>query len=336
MPQLMPPSTAQLMAMQAQAMQAQQVPVEQQAPAQQAPAQQAPTQQELYPILKKYSPAMQEAAKPFDLQYILKNIDQQTALRNKSRASQEKGAADLEQRIAQYEEPRSGFDNLDLTNMMAYADSLNGTRMAQTYKAPTSNEARLKESIDLRQALQGQRDKISDNDMQALQAELGNRLYTSQLKTDLTPEGRLAKLPTTERARLDNSREALNSVRDMSAALESGENIVSLVGDNKFTLARSQFEEALGRMQSGGAIGEKEAQRFRDMAPKLMDTPQIRIQKLKQLQQKMAERMKTSGFDEQTMQGLGYGFSPAISEANQQAPAAPAGWVQKDGYWVKE
>lgn len=107
---------------------------------------------------------------------------------------------------------------------------------------------------------------------------------------------RLAKLPTESRQRLDNSRMGLQAVIGMGKALEGGQNTFSLVGDNDFTQQRALFEEALGRMQSGGAIGKGEEARFKAMAPKLTDTPEMRQKKITELQQEMITRMQTLGF----------------------------------------
>lgn len=109
-------------------------------------------------------------------------------------------------------------------------------------------------------------------------------------------EGKLQKLGTTGQQRLDNVRLGLSTVQGMSDALNDGDNTFSLIGDNNFTQQRALFDEALGRMQSGGAINKEEAASFRAMAPKTTDSIGMRQTKLQKLQDEMLSRMKTLGF----------------------------------------
>ena len=111
-----------------------------------------------------------------------------------------------------------------------------------------------------------------------------------------TPEGKLSKMGAAEKQRLDNATLAVKSVQGMADALAKGENTFSLIGDNPFTQQRTQFEEALGRMQSGGAISKEEELRFKKMAPTLMDSAEIRQQKINDLNAEMIKRIGTMGF----------------------------------------
>ena len=59
-------------------------------------------------------------------------------------------------------------------------------------------------------------------------------------------------------------------------------------------MARSHFEENLGRMQSGGAITSDEEDRFKKMAPTVQDSTKMQIQKLKKLKEVMSARLQTA------------------------------------------
>ncbi len=110
-------------------------------------------------------------------------------------------------------------------------------------------------------------------------------------------EQRLAGLKEEGRKRFDSASMGLNAVDGMRDALAGGTNTFSLVGDNKFTLASRNFEEAIGRMQSGGAISEPEGARFLKMAPTWRDSAAIQKQKLAELDVEMGLRLKTLGFE---------------------------------------
>jgi hypothetical protein len=108
---------------------------------------------------------------------------------------------------------------------------------------------------------------------------------------------RVKALTAPERQRFDSASMGLQSVKDMSTALGAGENTFSVWGDNNFTEASKRFEEAIGRMQSGGAINDEEAARFRGMAPTFRDSPEMQKTKMDNLYKEMSLRVSNLGFD---------------------------------------
>lgn len=110
-------------------------------------------------------------------------------------------------------------------------------------------------------------------------------------------QAKVKGLNATQLQRFDSAAMGLQAVRDMTAAYNKGDDTWKLIGDNAFTMASRDFEEALGRMQSGGAIGEKEKAEFRAMRPKALDSVEIQKSKLKKLNQEMASRVANLGFD---------------------------------------
>jgi hypothetical protein len=167
---------------------------------------------------------------------------------------------------------------------------------------------------------------------------------------DSTPEGKLSKLASSDKQRLDNAKLGLISTMGMSDALGKGDNTFSLVGDNDFTQQRTLFEEALGRMQSGGAITLDEANRFKKMAPTWTDSKEMQQKKLAQLQNEMSGRLQTLGFQPQDLgiamnqpQGLKERIQslqdPSMSSANAASNVkvmngktyikVPGGWQEK-------
>lgn len=138
-----------------------------------------------------------------------------------------------------------------------------------------------------------------------------------------TPKGKLDKMPAAEKQRYDNVVMALGAVTDMENALANGTNTFSLMGDNEFTLAANNFQEALGRMQSGGAIGKDELKTFQSLRPRPTDSADIQYQKIQKMRDLMEQRFQTLGFEKGQAQDLGLdptrlGFS---KNADVQAPA---------------
>jgi hypothetical protein len=126
-----------------------------------------------------------------------------------------------------------------------------------------------------------------------------------------------------QQKRHDNIQMAVKAIKGMDAALASGENTFSLIGDNNFTMNRTAWEEAIGRMQSGGAIGEKEGDRFRDMMPGPLDSPEIQRSKLKKMLDEMNARGKA--FDINSDYKIAYGEPKQTGPGMMEEETAIAG-----------
>jgi hypothetical protein len=111
-----------------------------------------------------------------------------------------------------------------------------------------------------------------------------------------------------QQSRADNVRMAKEAVARMSSALTAGDNTFSIVGDNDYTANLRMFQEAFGRMQSGGAIGKQEESRFRSMMPTITDSSEMQAKKLQMLSEELNKRetlLKTNGAQTSTNQSLG-------------------------------
>jgi len=149
-----------------------------------------------------------------------------------------------------------------------------------------------------------------------------------KLAFDKTLEGRKAKLSAETKGRFDNARMALGAVQAMDDSLAAGDNTFSLVGDNDYTMSRAQFEEALGRMQSGGAITKDEEIKFKKMAPGATDSQEIQRKKLARLQSEMAQRLETLGFKPEeiglAVRDIKYGTGSGVEPTQGMGASATA------------
>lgn len=124
-----------------------------------------------------------------------------------------------------------------------------------------------------------------------------------------------AKMPSMDKARLDNVNMALKALdsldeefkKDASTGVFRTMGNAMTVGDTGYDFAVNRWNEAIGRMQSGGAITDEEADNFRRMIPSLRDSPEIRAQKMATMRDEMYSRLTTLG-------------QPPRSPAPQQAP----------------
>lgn len=174
-------------------------------------------------------------------------------------------------------------------------DFLNSDYMAQERrKQEEENQARRDAREDKRLA---QQERIAD----AKQALADKKQETKDAKEQQEiSDGRYpikpgVKLSGENMKRYDSAVMGLEAAKGMEAALKSGDNTFSLVGDNDFTLNKNRFTEALGRMQSGGAISKEEEKRFAHMAPTFTDSAEIQQKKIQWIKDEMAKRLKTLG-----------------------------------------
>lgn len=160
--------------------------------------------------------------------------------------------------------------------------------LGQAYKAEIESKDRQIATDRWNAEMEHKRDQDAVN-RGFKQQELG--LKAQELNRKETPQAKPAT--EDERKRFDNVQMGLKALDLMEGALKDGSNTFSVMGDNDFTIGAREFEEALGRMQSGGAIQKDEAERFREMLPNWKDSEAIKATKLKRARDEMTARMQT-------------------------------------------
>lgn len=144
-----------------------------------------------------------------------------------------------------------------------------------------------------------------------------------------TPQGKVEALSGEQKKRFDLSRQGLAATTKMEKFFDNNMDRwdrFKLIGDNDFTTAQREWEEAIGRMQSGGAINKEEGDRFRAMAPTLLDSPDTVKKKLISMRQTMQERLGSFGMSKEDLpklmgaEGIEYQYTPSglLLDKNQQ------------------
>lgn len=141
-------------------------------------------------------------------------------------------------------------------------------------------------------------------------------LTLEKLETERTPEGKIEKLSGEARSRFDNVTGGITALRDMRTAYDAKprksavDNLdmanVPLRGDTPYTEAANRFDEMLGRMQSGGAIGTQELKSFQKLRPQVTDSPEIAKTKFDRMEELLSGRLKSFGIDEKSAEGMGF------------------------------
>lgn len=135
-----------------------------------------------------------------------------------------------------------------------------------------------------------------------------------------TVEGKISKLNSTDKTHLNLEKEAFDSIREMQDAfINNKEDRYKVLGDNNYTKALRRFSNAIGRLESGGAIAGRETSTYKAMARSLFDEEQISKDKLNELASVFENRLKTRGFTPEELGLKRFEYKP-----KQEAPKADA------------
>lgn len=238
-----------------------------------------------------------ESAKTFD--NIRSNIKDETigqAMRDKAQSATDFKNKQMMEQYDPNSQASSAFRKIIEAQFPNVAKSYgkNWNLISAADKENIFEPLKLKESIDARKEqmkilAEGRKDTLD--------------LKKAELARKNSPEERQKNLNSSDKARFDNALMALKGLDDMGAALDSGQNTFSLVGDNDYTAASRRATEAYGRMQSGGAINKEEEKRFEATLPKTSDAKEMQRNKILKQRDEMISRLKTLGF---TPEQVGY------------------------------
>jgi hypothetical protein len=141
-------------------------------------------------------------------------------------------------------------------------------------------------------------------DLAKIAAE-GTSKHASLMQPD--PNSRLATASAEVKSKVGLIADALTNMTDYEKAFAAGENpqyinsqtkfLGPLVSDTKLTSAQRMLSEAVGRLQSGGAIGAEELKTFQAMGPRAGDDDDIKAEKIAKQRQFLENRLVAFGFN---------------------------------------
>jgi hypothetical protein len=158
-----------------------------------------------------------------------------------------------------------------------------------------------------------------------------------------TPKGRLEKMGVEGKQKVGFLSGALQSLTRYEDEFRTGSRQDRITPDTpilgKFTsstpidVQRTQLEESIGRLASGGAISVGEEARFRKMIPTAADNDEIAAQKIIQLRQEFENKLQAYGLSVPELGEVGFNLqergynTPFASQPNRGLLKAPAGGV---------
>lgn len=222
-----------------------------------------------------------------DIRDILK---QEVLRRQKSRANQFNTAENLLQdNEAIIDQPVE--DRQDITPLVKFIDDQYGGNLASTVKRPETVQESLRKALNARIQAPKEDPLAAINALNTMDNnEVRNAMLTARAEKPKALSG-------TQLERLDNVRMAAGALSDLEGALNKGVSarpdlVAGIFGDNEFSESATRFSEAIGRMQSGGAITKDEEGRFLRLIPKFNDSDEIRKQKIANMRQILEGRFK--------------------------------------------
>ena len=161
-------------------------------------------------------------------------------------------------------------------------------------------------------------------DLRRQQMEAGIERTRAQTDALKNPSSIQKPLASSDKARLDNVNMASRSIdsvekfftenkpsKGVLGRVGSRVGNMTTMGSTDYDLAADMWEEAIGRMQSGGAITNDEGVRFRRLFPTFEDSPEMIQKKIQEMRLEMSNRRNTLG------QG-GSSESPKVRVRNKQ------------------
>jgi hypothetical protein len=112
-------------------------------------------------------------------------------------------------------------------------------------------------------------------------------------------EEKKKKLGVEEAKTLFNISTAYNAVQDLKNAVNKNVNRYSIYGDNEYTESANRFKQGIGRLLSGGAIGDKETEDFLNLIPTSRDSDETAKRKLEKMDQDLTFKYKTLGYNKE-------------------------------------
>lgn len=129
------------------------------------------------------------------------------------------------------------------------------------------------------------------------QPEVAGMVVKSAKETPKGYENIMAKLPSTDKLRVQLLGEMNVQAQRMKDALANGDNTFSIIGDNDYTAARREYNMALTRLQSGANAPPAEVAMYESMLPKISDSADQQQAKLESAVGKTNFGIQSYGLD---------------------------------------
>ena len=197
-------------------------------------------------------------------------------------------------------------------------------------------DRRLKEQqLAASQAEMKRKGDESQRDFELKKEELAIKRAQASGEVAPSPEKRLAKMGAEGQGKVASVASGLRALEEMKGAMGKGFGpryvnpntaiLGAFTSDDPFSKSQRVLSEVVGRLQSGGAIGEKELESFNAMGPRPSDSPEIAKAKLDDQRRFLTDKLAGFGFKESELAGLGFNIPQSSVSQPQGSQSAMAG-----------
>lgn len=211
--------------------------------------------------------------------------------------------------MQQYEQelmkPQDGNANAHLVSLV---DNLTGSNFSSQLPKKESMKDRLAQLLQLRQGVESQKlsglGKLADIEANAadksMQRAFQEKMYGLQLAKATAKMNQKPKMGSEDKKALGFTSTLLKELPKLRSIYEQDAGtirpgVAQVFGQNEAELVANALAENYGRLQSGGAISKDEESRFLGRLGSLMDSKEIRLQKLKQIEDEIMEKHNLYG-----------------------------------------
>ena len=250
-------------------------------------------------------------------------IGNSIAGRNASEAIQRQQAgrrAESEQRLKALQNQQSQENSL----------TLGLSRLLEQRRAKEESERFQKELLNMKMS-GTEKDPVAQALMESRLAEIQDK--KSERARLKTPEGRLERMSGEKAQKVSFIGSALGNIDKYEDAFNRGERqsyvnpntpvIGALISSTPIDESRTNLEESIGRLASGGAINSSEEARFRRMIPTAADNDVAAKRKISQLRAEFEAKSKAFGFSPQDLETIG--VKPSTQGMNVGSMASSGG-----------
>lgn len=157
--------------------------------------------------------------------------------------------------------------------------------------------------------------------------ELSLKKFETEQAEKLDPKYKLSKLGGEAQNKVGSIAEGLASLSQMEVAADKGFGprrinpdtaiIGGLVSDDPYSSAERTLNEVVGRLQSGGAIGDRELTTFKALGPRPGDDAQAKLGKLNAQKRFLENKLTAYGLAKEDLPAMGFKLNPAQEIANK-------------------
>lgn len=275
-----------------------------------------------------------------------KKTPEEIALEKELSAQTQAALEQQKQGIAQtqqaYEAAINAPQKTDLSALASLSDAWTGSKFAQTYEKPQTQQEQALLKAKLADMLQSQRQGLSDKNIEFLKGRLVSMDKAGGMYSYAPSRANMVRpLPEVSVQKITEGENAIALAEGLIPLIEEKKNLMGPTtglgslfpysADQKMLV--SNFDTArqvIGKLVEGGVLRKEDEAKYAKMLPVITDLPDVAKHKAAQFTEKL--RKDVSRYQE-NLARFGYNIPPKSNETSAAFPDAPSvGFVNSKGF----